>query len=312
MINEQAGSGSAKGKAQQLFAYAQENNLDFRLSISEYPHHTTEIVQSLLSSLSPWSEDVSVETFPLLVIVGGDGTLNDALNGLTNGHSDIPLAYIPCGTGNDFARAAGISLAPIEAFQQILHCHQPRVIPAIKYEEKITQETHYFVNNTGIGLDAAIVYSANHSNLKAKFNQYHLGNLIYVTAALKNLFRQKGFPIRLVSNGQELSYQRAFLCTVTNHPYFGGGVGIAPEQKLVEKSISLVVVERISLIKIFYLLLLLLKGNHLKSRSVHIHKASTIQLISILPQHGQRDGEEMGKRSYDLTFSIHEQLFWGI
>ena len=61
------------------------------------------------TTLLPWSEDLDVSTFPILVVLGGDGTLHNVINSLLPYDSTIPLSYIPCGSGNDFARGVGLS-----------------------------------------------------------------------------------------------------------------------------------------------------------------------------------------------------------
>jgi diacylglycerol kinase family enzyme len=100
------------------------------------------------------------------------------------------------------------------------------------------------------------------------------------------------------------------LCTTTNHPYFGGGVAIAPTASVREKKFDFVLVERVSIFKIFWLIGLLMRKKHMNSRYFHHLSTSKLRIISTVPQHGQEDGEEMGQRPFDITFTTANQLFW--
>ena len=92
------------------------------------------------TTLLPWSEDLDVSTFPILVVLGGDGTLHNVINSLLPYDSAIPLSYIPCGSGNDFARGWD--------YQEILikHCiksctRRPKEIQTIHYVEANQEES---------------------------------------------------------------------------------------------------------------------------------------------------------------------------
>lgn len=66
--------------------------------------------------------------------------------------------------------------------------------------------------------------------------------------------------------GKQISFDKAFLCTATNHPYFGGGVAIAPTAEIAKPTIDLVVVERVNLFKILGIIFLLLQKKQMKSK----------------------------------------------
>lgn len=93
-----------------------------------------------------------------LVVVGGDGSLNEVINGLLafDTKRSIPLAYIPAGSGNDFARAHGITGTPVEMMQTILtkvDAGEPKSIDIGEYMDAVKRERRFFLNNVGIGLD---------------------------------------------------------------------------------------------------------------------------------------------------------------
>lgn len=166
------------------------------------------------------------------------------------------------------------------------------------------------VNNFGIGLDAAIVHATNHSSTKERLNKYNLGSFSYLFSILRTLFTQKGFPILVDAGGKQLSFSNAFLCTATKHPFFGGGIAIAPTADASKPVIDFVMVERINIFKIIWLILLLMQKKQLKSKYFHHYTTNRLRIVSTTPQYGQEDGEDVAPRPFDLQFSTKNQLFF--
>ena len=135
------------------------------------------------TTLLPWSEDLDVSTFPILVVLGGDGTLHNVINSLLPYDSTIPLSYIPCGSGNDFARGVGLSRNIDKALHQILRTRRPKEIQTIHYVEANQEEIGLATNNVGLGLDAAIVEKPTNRHQKA-LNKFKLGSLSYISSII--------------------------------------------------------------------------------------------------------------------------------
>lgn len=311
VINGEAGSGNGHIAAKKIIKQLENRQLTYTAVYTEYPQHEKLLVQQLAeTALLPWSNETVPLEFPLLVILGGDGTLHEALNTLHTFNTNIPIGYIPCGSGNDFAKGVGINKNAERAFLQILSAAAPQEIQLIRYQEEIQAETGIAENNIGIGLDAAIVETTNQSHSKKALNKFKLGSLAYIFSILKVLFTQKGFPIMVEINGKKLEFQKAFLCTVTNHPYFGGGIAIAPKADPRKPLLDLVIVERISLFKIFWLIFLLTRKKHMESKHFYHFQSSKIKIVSTIPQYVHADGEILGKRNLDMSYSLEKALFW--
>lgn len=311
IINENAGSGTGRKAAEKIIKQLQTATIDYTTFYTEYAGHETEIAQNLAQDiLIPWSSEQEDDLFPLLVVLGGDGTLHSVLNALLPFDPLIPIGYIPCGSGNDFARGSGIARQPEKAFFQLLKAESPQEIQVITYTESIQEETGLAVNNVGIGLDAAIVNAANTSARKSALNKFNMGSLSYIFSILKVLFTQKGFPILIEVNGKTLEFGRAFLCTVTKHPYFGGGVPIAPVADPRKPVLDFVLVERVNMFKIFWLIVLLIQKKQMHSKYFHHIQSSKLRIVSTVPQYVHADGEILGKRSTDFTFGTSGRYFW--
>lgn len=316
LVNQASGSGRGQKVGEKIIALLEDKKFAHTLYFTNHAGHERELVRNLVFEdvLAPWDPENQTigddQLFPLLMVIGGDGTLHQVLNELYHLNKDIPVSYIPGGSGNDFARGIGLSPQPEKAFWQIVQAQEPQAVNNLLYDEKIQAETGVVINNVGIGLDAAIVNATNDSLTKQQLNKYNLGSLAYIISIVKVLFTQKGFPILVEVNGAEYAYNKAFLCTTTNHPYFGGGVAIAPMAKADKPNIDLVVIERINMLKIFWLIIKLIRKTHTTSKYYHHFNSSKIRIVSTVPEYGQADGEVMGKRPFDITFTTKKQWIW--
>ncbi|WP_233205006.1 diacylglycerol kinase family protein [Geobacillus sp. WSUCF-018B] len=88
-----------------------------------------------------------------------------------------------------------------------------------------------FANSVGCGFDAHIARMANRSAWKGRFNRVGLGSLIYVLYLVIELFRYRPVDLDICIDGRNYSFQQAWMATVSNHPYYGGGMRIAPSAR---------------------------------------------------------------------------------
>ncbi len=224
-----------------------------------------------------------------------------ALNALPD---DLPFGYIPSGSGNDFARSLGLSFDPIQAFKNIRQ-NKTKDFYVIHYKSQ--SFSGYALNNVGIGLDAAIVKATNSGRMKNMLNALKLGRLSYFLTALHVLFSKKPFEISVYNMKNAFKFDNAFLLTFTKHPYFGGGIQIAPEATNLSKEIHLVELDRYSIPKIFSLIPSVLKGKHLDNNLFH-HSVSTAAAVtpqSVQPV--QIDGESFTIQANDTLTLTSEK-----
>lgn len=163
-----------------------------------------------------------------IVVVGGDGTLHEVLNGLAN-PAVCKLGLIPAGTGNDFADAAGIPHDAEEAARLIL-----------KGE---TRETDYLeidgvrcMNIGGMGMDVDILERCRKGKLK--------GRIKYFISLFQSVFSFKGLKISL-KNDEKVIEKNAMIAVVCNGSRFGGGMPVCPIAGIDDGKIDVVVVEHI-------------------------------------------------------------------
>lgn len=306
IINPKAGAGKGEKMAQALMHLLDQKQICYTTYYTKHVHHEQQLALELAQTvLKTW--DASLAFFPVLVVLGGDGTLHNVVNALA-AYTEIPIGYIPCGTGNDFARAFHLPRTCPEIVQYLLEIKQPQAIQLMTYQENETERIA--VNNVGIGIDAHLVYTANTSALKKTLRYARLEAFSYAAALFKVFFVQKAFPVQIETETQTWTFARGFLCTITNHPYFGGGVAIAPTANPREPMLDLILIERIHLFKIIWLVIRILQKKHLSSAWVHHIQAPQLRIRTTQPQYIHADGEILGKAHVDMQFSVCSRLFW--
>lgn len=301
IINPQAGSGKGKLAWESLESQLNQEGINYRAFWSKYAGHPRTLARNLGQQ---HLQDSCV------VVIGGDGTLHEVIQGLMSTSMDdpIPTAYIPAGTGNDFARAYRISFDPLTAWQQIKNNRQQHWINVGVY--KNYSQEGIFLNNLGIGFDASIVNRTVDSKMRDFLNHHHIGKLAYSTKAVDSLIHQPGFHLQVQHGGQIIDFPRAFLVICSNHPYIGGGIKVAPDQQITQPEFELAIVERRHWATLLWSTLMFAGGRLIHSRFAHIFRGSEMNYRISSPQYGQADGEVLGKRTFDLHISSRRWPMW--
>lgn len=303
LVNLKSGSDKGAKAHKEIEAVLKKEKLAYNIQISTYPGQLVPIATKTANEINNNHE--------YIVVVGGDGSLNQALNGIKNSlHPDTPLAYFPAGTGNDFARAAKLQNNPLKFIKKIKNHPTVTNVDCGRYQDLLTGEEKYFVNNLGIGFDAFVVNKTNHSKLKTKFNKINIGNLTYGINIAQALKGQDNFKVKILTNEHTYSYDHAYLVTTTNHPYFGGGVPILPIANIYNHKLDIAIVEKPNLAKFLYLFSkLLLNGSHMQSKQFHYFEANKIEVETYQAEYGQLDGEELNRRKFHLKFEVDHFKF---
>ena len=300
LVNLKSGSNKGAKALKEIEAALKKEKLAYNIQISTYPGQLVPIATKTANEIN--------NNYECIVVVGGDGSLNQALNGVKNSlHPDTPLAYFPAGTGNDFARAAKLQNNPLKFIKKIKNHPTVTNVDCGRYQDLLTGEEKYFVNNLGIGFDAFVVNKTNHSKLKTKFNKINIGNLTYGINIAQALKGQDNFKVKILTNEHTYSYDHAYLVTTTNHPYFGGGVPILPIANIYNHKLDIAIVEKPNLAKFLYLFSkLLLNGSHMQSKQFHYFEANKIEVETYQAEYGQLDGEELNRRKFHLKFEVDD------
>lgn len=300
LVNETAGNGRAKKILDQTALLLINKDISFDILKSKYAGEAITLAQNYADQNHLKNE--------LLIVIGGDGSLNEVLNGIKRSlHPLTPFAYLPAGTGNDFGRAAHLTSEP-----QILLDHlmtngfKPSKIDCGSFKiSESNRHTYYFANSLGIGFDAYVNHLSNVSRLKKLLNKLNKGNLIYGLHILSALRKQDTFTVDLEANGKRWHYSNTFLVIITNHPYLGGGIPLLPCAKINSQKIYAVIVEKYSLTKLVRLFINLLKnGSHINDPQFHYIEAKKIKFSTTNKEFAQVDGEELKPGSFKVEFAV--------
>lgn len=302
ILNERAGNGQSTRTWKKVKKYLDEVGINYQVHVTQKNGDGIRIAKNLANNLANSAR---------IIVLGGDGTLNQSLNGIKQSNNpDTPLGYIPGGSGNDFSRGIKIRKQnPTILIQKILAMNEPSIIDIGKARSH--DQTRYFVNNIGIGLDAFTVYETNHSKRKDLLNQLKLGTLAYVSSLVTVIKNQDSFPLDVTIDNATKHFDDAYIVSATNHPYFGGGVAIDPLATPFDHKLDLVIVHKISgltFVKLFTELFA--NGSHLNDKNVWHTQTESYHLTSYAPEHGQMDGEELGKHNFDIDFHVDQHAFW--
>ena len=270
--------------------------IEYKAFLLRYKGEAREIAASLSELHHPFT----------LVAVGGDGTLNEIINGLST-YEYVTLGCIPTGSGNDFVRGLKLPHDPITALHRIL---QPAHILPIKIGAVTAASDHRqasFCVSSGIGFDAAVCNGAYHSRLKELLNLIHAGKLVYAGTALKQLIFSRLAPMKLTLDEKNtFTFRKAFFAAAMNLPYEGGGFWFAPQANPASDCFTLCAAEGISKPRILSILPLAFFGKHVGKHGVHLLECKKAVIHTQMPLCVHTDGEIFG--FYDtITFEAQPE-----
>ncbi len=280
IVNPIAGN----GKSKKIFSKIRKTELFKEINetvyYTKYDGHAEEIAANLIN--------LNQRKVEAIIVISGDGTLHEVINGLSN-DTNIPVAFIPGGSGNDFARGVQLGRNPIRIFHEIIKNREASPYWLGTY--KIDEKRQHFVNSIGFGFDAAVAKRANESSMKKFLNKLHLGQLSYLSALISVLFRFQFFNVELEIDGKKRRYNRCFMVLVGNHPYLGGGLKILPEAKVQPDKFSILMIHSVSKLKVLGVFLTVLWGGHVNFSEVTVVEAEKLKIISNKQLDYQVDGE---------------------
>lgn len=225
-----------------------------------------------------------------LIILGGDGTVNEALQGMED-TGGVVLGYIPTGSSNDLARDLRIPASPPDALDLILHSGRERLMDlgTVTYENGRKRR---FAVSCGIGYDAAICQEALHSRLKNILNKLGLGRLTYLGVALKQLLGAKKISGRLLlDDGTTLEIKNMLFTACMLHRFEGGGFMFCPDADDADGRLDMCVVGDIPKLKVLLALPSAFKGRHYRYKGVSACRAASLTIECSAPLWVHTDGE---------------------
>lgn len=270
IVNPNAGRGRAGrllGAIRNTFA---ESGVELRTIESRGPGDVEQQVR-----------EVAANRERAVIVAGGDGTINEAVNGVLATGGETALGVVPIGTGNDFAKAASIPLhwehAAALLADRLQSTGQARPVDAGRCNGR------YFANVAGIGFDAEV------SAVAAK-SRAPLGDAVYLLALFRTLGRLAPHALDVSLDGESAAGDFT-LVSFCNGPWAGGMFQFAPAAENDDGLLDVVCVDAIRRRRIVTLLPKLLRGTHLSEPEVLVRLVRSCRIEAAEPLAWHIDGE---------------------
>jgi len=290
IVNPASGRGRARKQIPTIERMLRASNLDFDLLQSKRPWHAAEIAEAAARQ--------SVEA---VIAAGGDGTVNEVINGLMRARADgfvkPALGVLGIGTGNDFAESLNLPGNLENSIQAIMR-NTRRLVDVGFLKGCSVPDGRYFGNCVGIGFDAA-------GGVLAEKITWARGLLAYLIAALQNIFIYYKAPTLEIQLDAETITMPSLLVSIMNGKRIGGGFWTAPNASLDDGLFDLCIAEEVSRPRMLTLLPHFLKGTQATQPEIQMKRTRVVKIRAIqgvMPI--QTDGEILSDACQEVTIEI--------
>ncbi len=270
-------------------------NFAYQAVFTERRGHAVELARQALT-----------DGFDLIVAVGGDGTLNEVVNGMIGSdhraiNPNAALGAISCGTGSDFARTAGIPRDLTAAAQQLARAQtsRPLDVGEIIYHVNEREIHLYFANVAGMGFDAEVVERTETGGKRGG------GTIPYLTTLLATISVYRNKDVTLCIDDRKIE-GRMNSVVVCNGKYFGGGMEIGPNAALDDGLFDIITLGDFGTVEVMLNTPLLYNGKILTHPKVTEYRGKVVSVESKQRMMIEADGESIAPGP--ATFRLHPAL----
>jgi len=236
-----------------------------------------------------------------IIAVGGDGTLNEVMNGIatSRGARQVCVGMLPLGTANDFARSIGLT-GEVDASIDALRAKKTMTIDLVRMT---SGRTRYFVNVSAGGFSGVMGEKLT-SEIKATW-----GPLAYLRSAAAALPELQAYRTTMIFDDTEELVIDLYNVVVANGQFAGGGLPIAPQANLSNGLLDVVLVPKRPAAEMALLAAQMLLGKHISSDAVPFRRAKKISVLSRPGMWFNADGETVGNEPAVFQIIPHALQF---
>jgi YegS/Rv2252/BmrU family lipid kinase len=289
IINPWAGRGTAGRRRPELDAALRQAGAEYEMLATHARGGATELA---------WQ---AVERgFERIIGVGGDGTLNEIVNGVKGAEASLGrrarLGIIPLGTGSDFIKVLD-GVEPNDIPGGVRRAVSDRFRPVDLGRAQVGEDQpRYFINAIGMGLDAQVAAeSLKLTKLK--------GFAVYLVAILRALANYKAHPMTVEYDGNRV-HRRLLFASIANGRCQGGGFWLTPDALIDDGLLDICMVDRMRLDQIIRHIPKVMEGSHGRLRQVRMSRARTITISCGAPLPVATDGEVISTDAHSVTIQI--------
>ena len=283
VVNPRAALGKARRLWPALYRDLARSLGVFPWDWTERPLHASTLVRASLT-----------EGCNLIISVGGDGTLNEVVNGFLDDsgtlNSQAALAVIPCSSGGDFRRSLGLDGSPSDALAAILDGETREVdVGCLSYRSPSGERAErLFINIASLGLSARV------NRLLRRQPSYLGGSARFFLATIRALLGHRNERVEFDVDGEPLPTLVLNTAAVANGRFFGGGMQVAPHALLDDSLLDLVIFGEVGFRDFLVWGPRFYRGKHLSHPRIRYRRISTVSAASSASVLVEVDGETVG------------------
>ncbi|WP_318714229.1 diacylglycerol/lipid kinase family protein [Treponema sp.] len=284
---------------QQIEPELKTQNIEYSVEFSKERGDVTNIVAKISSAAKN-------ESNCIILILGGDGTVNDAVQGIKD-FENTTLAYIPTGSSNDFARDLKLPKSVKKNLRRILSAKAPVLMDVGQVETE--RGTRRFAVSSGLGFDGAVCQKSVHSILKKRLNKIGLGKLTYLGIALNQIINAPKVDAEITfADGKKINAKNLLFFAAMVHKYEGGGFKFCPKADAYDGELDFICAANKTVPGILLALPTAFFGFHSIFKGIDIYRFKTAEIKTSIPLWLHTDGE-VGYKAQYLNFSqVDEKL----
>lgn len=278
LINNPTARISSFAKVRHAAAYLQKKGFETKVLFTIKRGHAEELARQAAG-----------EKPRLIIAAGGDGTINEVLNGMVN--SDTPLAILPLGTTNVLARELSLPLSVEEAVERAITGQIRRAcLGRIEAPSGHTHVVRHFCLMAGIGFDAKAVYDVNSTLKKVS------GEGAYILSGISNLIHYYPSELVFTVDGKQHTGYAAIIGKASR---YGGNFRITPDADISDPYFYLCIFKGRNRADLLRYAAGVIRGTHLNQKDVLYLKAEQISIAG--NAHIQVDGDHLGNTPASIT-----------
>ncbi len=291
IVNPAAGGHSIYREWPRLSKCLADAGLVFDCVYTEGVGHATELAMAAANT-----------DYRYIIAVGGDGTVNEVVNGILNStglHNTI-LGIVSAGTTCSFARSVGIPLDPDSSCRLLSSRNTMSIdVGVVEYQKAGHRLRHFFVNEADVGFGATVVEASKH--IPNYFGR-KINYLPHVLGGISSLFSYKNMSIAMRVEDEAEYTCVCTMVVIANGTYFGGGMCVAPYAKPNDGSLDMIVFGDMRKAEMMEVWPMTYSGRHIGHQKVSLRKIKNVAIQSAEKVLVEADGELLGEGP--VSFSV--------
>ncbi len=289
IVNPVAGEGKGLTDWPTISKLLRDHQIAFDFAFSEKKFHAIELAVEAINN-----------GYRKIIVIGGDGTIHEVVNGIFIQQqvpsTEILLAVIAVGTGNDWIRMFGIPRKYTEAIRAIVEGHSfLQDIGIVSYYKSNYPQKRYMANVAGIGFDACVNKRYNRLRDEGK-----RGKWLYLWSTVKAVLRYKSTHVRVAVDDRTVADQPVYSATIGIGKFNGGGMLQTPDAVADDGLFDVTIIRKISGFGVLRNFKSLYNGKIYRNPKISLNRGRKIRVESDPEIAIEVDGEALGYSPFEF------------